>query len=303
MPAAGKRPTAALALARGNAAVVTGGASGIGLALARALLARGLHVAVADVPGARLDAARDELVAAAAAAAGDGAPAPRVLAVGVDVASADDVARLAAAARAWAPGGAVDVLVCSAGIQPGSRCLGGGDAAAGARFDRVLAVNYGGVERCCRAFADGMLASGRPCAIVNVGSKQGITCPPGDPAYNISKVAVKTFTEALEHELRSAPGQVSAHLLIPGFVWTPLTYGGRADKPAGAWLPEQTAAFCLAGLEAGTFYMLSPDNDVSRALDERRIAWAAGDIIADRPPLSRWHPDYSDAFKESIKDL
>ena len=56
-------------------------------------------------------------------------------------------------------------------------------------------------------------------------------------------------------------------------------------------------------LEAGDFYILCPDNEVSRALDERRIAWAAGDIIENRPPLSRWRPDFAEAFKASIKDL
>ena len=53
----------------------------------------------------------------------------------------------------------------------------------------------------------------------------------------------------------------------------------------------------LGRLEAGEFYILCPDNDVPRALDEKRMAWAIGDIIENRPPLSRWHPDYADAFK------
>jgi short-subunit dehydrogenase len=140
--------------------------------------------------------------------------------------------------------------------------------------------------------------------IVNTGSKQGITTPPGDPAYNVSKAGVKAFTEALQHELRNIEGcRVSAHLLIPGFVFTPLTANGRTEKPAGAWTPEQTVDFMIERLEAGDFYILCPDNDVSRALDERRIAWAAGDIIENRPPLSRWHPDFAEAFKASVRDL
>jgi len=136
-----------------------------------------------------------------------------------------------------------------------------------------------------------MIAAGRPALIVNTGSKQGITTPPGDPAYNISKAGVKAFTEALQHELRNTPDcRVTAHLLIPGFVFTGLTAHGRSDKPAGAWTPEQTVDFM-------------PDNDVSRALDERRIAWAAGDIIENRPPLSRWIPEYAEAFKATLSDL
>jgi NAD(P)-dependent dehydrogenase (short-subunit alcohol dehydrogenase family) len=153
-------------------------------------------------------------------------------------------------------------------------------------------------------FAPGMIASRRPAMIVNTGSKQGITTPPGDPAYNLSKAGVKAFSEALQHELRNTEGcKVTAHLLIPGFVFTPLTAHGRAQKPAGAWTPEQTVDFMMEELNAGTFYILCPDNETSRALDERRMAWAIGDIIENRPPLSRWHPDYADAFKKSVADL
>lgn len=95
---------------------------------------------------------------------------------------------------------------------------------------------------------------------------------------------MKVFTEALQHDLRNRPDcRISAHLLIPGFVFTELTRGERTEKPAGAWTPEQTVDFLLASLERGDFYILCPDNDVPRALDEKRIAWAAGDIIENRP--------------------
>jgi hypothetical protein len=86
-------------------------------------------------------------------------------------------------------------------------------------------------------------------------------------------------------------------LLIPGFVFTGLTAKGRSQKPEGAWTPDQTVDFMLTSLERGDFYILCPDNDVPRELDERRILWAAGDIVESRPPLSRWHPDYADAFR------
>jgi NAD(P)-dependent dehydrogenase (short-subunit alcohol dehydrogenase family) len=142
-----------------------------------------------------------------------------------------------------------------------------------------------------------MIERGRPGLVINTGSKQGITTPPGDPAYNVAKAGVKVMTEALEHELRNTPDcRLSAHLLIPGFVFTPLTAYGRSEKPDAAWTPEQTVAFMTERLEAGDFYILCPDNDVPRALDERRILWAAGDIVENRPPLSRWHDDYAAAF-------
>jgi hypothetical protein len=54
----------------------------------------------------------------------------------------------------------------------------------------------------------------------------------------------------------------------------------------------------VEGLHAGDFYILCPDNDVPRALDERRILWAAADLVENRPPLSRWHPQYAAAFAE-----
>jgi short-subunit dehydrogenase len=109
---------------------------------------------------------------------------------------------------------------------------------------------------------------------------------------------VKVFTEALQHELRNTEGgKISAHLLIPGFVFTGLTKGDRAEKPAAAWTPEQTVDFMVESLERGDFYILCPDNDVARPVDERRMLWAAGDIVENRPPLSRWHKDYADKFK------
>ena len=138
---------------------------------------------------------------------------------------------------------------------------------------------------------------------VTAGLAQGITTPPGDPAYNVAKAGVKVFTEALQHELRSRDGcHVSAHLLIPGFVFTGLTARGRVEKPEGAWTPEQTVDFMLERLGEGDFYILCPDNEVARATDEKRIAWAAQDIIENRPPLSRWHPDYAERFAAFLKE-
>jgi NAD(P)-dependent dehydrogenase (short-subunit alcohol dehydrogenase family) len=158
-------------------------------------------------------------------------------------------------------------------------------------------VNLWGVINGVQAFVPGMMRQAVPGLVINTGSKQGITTPPGDPAYNISKAGVKVVTEALAHELRNSQGcRLSAHLLIPGFVFTELTAKGRTEKPQGAWTPEQTVDFMLERLAAGDFYILCPDNEVTRALDEKRILWAAGDIVENRPPLSRWHLGYGEAF-------
>ena len=269
------------ALAEGAVAVVTGGASGIGLAAARAFGARGMRVALADMRRGLLDEA-----AGAVRAAG----APEVLTFDTDV---SDRAAVETLERAVADRfGGTDVLMNNAGIQPGSGMFGPLDA-----WRRVLDVNLWGVVHGCQVFAPRMIGRGRPGLIVNTGSKQGITTPPGDPAYNVSKAGVKVFTEALEHELRNTDGaRVTAHLLIPGFVFTDLTRRDRTEKPAGAWTPEETADFMIESLGRGDFYILCPDNDVTRALDEKRMAWAMGDIIENRPPLSRWHPDWAEAF-------
>ncbi|GGE17022.1 oxidoreductase [Aureimonas endophytica] len=267
------------ALAPDHVAFITGGAAGIGLAIARRLLEAGLTVVIADRDEAALAAARQAL------GAGE-----RLTTLALDV--ADRGAMEAAAAKVFEAFGAVHVLVNNAGIQPGSSVL------EAANWDRVLAVNLGGVVNGCQVFVPRMIEGGAGGIVINTGSKQGITTPPGDPAYNVAKAGVKVFTEALEHDLRNREGaRITAHLLIPGFVFTGLTKGERTEKPAAAWTPEETADFMLESLERGDFYILCPDNDVPRALDEKRIAWAAGDIVENRPPLSRWHKDWAEPFK------
>ena len=276
-------------LGAGKVAVVTGGASGIGFAAARRFAAFGMRVAIADLPGERLAQAE----AALREIAPDGAV--DIRAVPTDVSRLEDIERLEASVReAFGP---VSLVMNNAGVPGGSKVFGPLDV-----WEKVLSVNLMGVIHGSRVFAPAMIASGAPGVIINTGSKQGITTPPGDPAYNVSKAGVKVFTEALQHELRNTTDcRVNAHLLIPGFVFTPLAAGGRTEKPAGAWTPDQTIDFMIEKLVAGDFYILCPDNDVPRSLDEKRIAWAAGDIIENRQPLSRWHKDYADAFADYLK--
>src|SRR5437879_1092191 len=272
-----------------NVAVITGGASGIGLAAAMRFAALGMKVCIADLGTNRLAEAEARI---AAVAPGGGAD---VMVAAVDVSRIEDVSGLERAVRQRF--GGTDILMNNAGIQPGSQTFGPLED-----WQRILSVNLWGVIHGSQVFAPHMIARGRPGLIINTGSKQGITTPPGDPAYNVSKAGVKAFTEALQHELRNAPGgRISAHLFIPGFVFTGLTARGRAEKPPGAWTPEQTVDFMLARVSAGEFYILCPDNDVPRSLDERRILWAAGDLVESRPALSRWHPDYAQAFAAFVK--
>jgi NAD(P)-dependent dehydrogenase (short-subunit alcohol dehydrogenase family) len=277
------------ALSPSNVAVVTGGASGIGLAAAKRFITMNLRVCIADANQERLHKATEALVAIASGGSQD------VLAVPTDVSRLDEVQKLEKTVRDRFQ--RVDVLMNNAGIQPGSSIFG-----PAANWDKVIGVNLWGVIQGTQIFAPAMIAQGSPGLIINTGSKQGITTPPGDPAYNVSKAGVKVFTEALQHELRNIERcQLSAHLLIPGFVFTSLSAQGRNVKPAAAWTAEQTVDFMLERLEHGDFYILCPDNEVTRETDEKRILWAAGDLVENRPPLSRWHPAYAEAFKATLK--
>jgi NAD(P)-dependent dehydrogenase (short-subunit alcohol dehydrogenase family) len=277
------------AMSANNVAVVTGGASGLGLAAAMRFARLGMKVCIADLGADRLADAAAKLSAAAPGGNAD------IMAMSVDVSQSDAVSAFESAVHERF--GGTDILMNNAGIQPGSTMFGPAE-----NWQKILGVNLWGVIHGSQIFAPRMIERGRPGLIINTGSKQGITTPPGDPAYNVSKAGVKAFTEALQHELRNtADSHISAHLLIPGFVFTGLTAKGRTEKPAAAWTPEQTIDFMIERLDAGDFYILCPDNDVPRRLDERRILWAAGDIVENRAPLSRWHPDYAEAFAAFVK--
>lgn len=270
------------AVEAGGIAVVTGAASGVGRVAALRFAEAGLGVVLADLPGAGLDAA----VAEVAAAARGGAP---VLGQPTDVTSDAEVEALAVRAFATGP---VAVLMNNAGIggvptTPWSEM---------ANWQRLLDVNFMGVLRGVHAFLPRMMEAARPAIVINTGSKQGITSPPGNPAYNISKAAVKGLTEQLAHELRDVQAPITAHLFVPGFTYTGMIARAFPQKPAAAWTSEQCVDYMLGRVARGDFYILCPDNDVNEERDRRRVAWAAGDITENRPALSRWHPDYAEKF-------
>jgi NAD(P)-dependent dehydrogenase (short-subunit alcohol dehydrogenase family) len=206
----------------------------------------GLKVCLADLSQQALDLA----VADVAAVSLDGRSA--VMGMPVDVSNLDDITRLRDAA--YGAFGEVGVLMNNAGTAPG-----GGPWEHIHRWRHVLEVNLWGVINGVQSFTPRMLEQGMPCAIINTGSKQGITCPPGDTAYNVSKAGVKVLTEALAHSLRNVEGaRITAHLLIPGSTFTGMTSRGRSEKPPAAWMPDQVVEMLVEGMNRGDFYILCP---------------------------------------------
>jgi NAD(P)-dependent dehydrogenase (short-subunit alcohol dehydrogenase family) len=241
-----------------------------------------MKVCLADLAGDALDRAAAEVARNAAAGAAN------VRAVPTDVSRLEDVQRLKD--TAYREFGEVALLMNNAALGNG-----GGPWENYERWQRLLSVNLWGVINGVQTFAPAMIAQGTDAAIVNTGSKQGITTPPGDTAYNVTKAGVKVVTESTAHELRNIKGcRVTAHLLVPGFTFTGMS--GRAEKPPEAWSADQVVDFMLARMAEGDFYILCPDNAVTREMDNKRMQWNMEDIIKNRPALSRWHPDYKDTF-------
>lgn len=264
-------------LTRGRVAVITGAALGIGRAAARRFAAMGMKVCLADLPGEDLDAAEAE----ARDAAADGADA--VLAMPVDVARSADLAALKD--QVYARFGETALLMNNAATRTGGKVM----AATREDWRQCMNVNFWGVANGVDAFLPAMLEQGTPCMVINSGSKQGITNPPGNAAYNVTKAALKSYTESLQHELRNTQGAaISAHMLIPGWTNT-----GHREPKAGAWSADQVVDVLVPALERGDFYILCQDNEVTAEVDAQRILWGAEDITENRPPLSRWHPDYA----------
>lgn len=277
------------ALQPNRTAVITGGASGIGLATAERLAAAGMNICLADLDADALEKAGPRI----AEQAPRGADA--VLAMPTDVSDARSLEALRDAAIDRF--GSLAFLMNNAGIGGGGKPWENPEG-----WQKVLGVNLGGVLNGLQTFVPFLIEQNEPAAIVNTGSKQGITQPPGDSAYNVSKAGIKALTENLARELRGIEGnRISAHLLVPGFTYTGMIKRFIKEKPDAAWTPEQVADFLLESIGRGDFYVLCPDNEVTAEIDRKRIEWAAGDLTENRSALSRWDPEYEAEFNAFMK--
>ncbi|MGW1882041.1 SDR family NAD(P)-dependent oxidoreductase [Streptomyces sp. NPDC001970] len=289
-------------LAEGHVAVVTGAASGIGLAMARRFAAEGLKVVLADVEDAALSKATDALVAAGA----------DVLARVVDVSDRDSVQQLADAA--YETFGAVHVLCNNAGV---------GSGAEGRMWEHepndwkwAFAVNVWGVFHGIQAFVPRMIAGGEPGHVVNTSSGDGGIAPlPTASVYAVTKAAVVTMTESLYAHLKAEGAQVGASVLFPGphmlrtGLWeshrnrppryakerprrTPyrsLDQWEAAMKAAGqevTFTPvEQVAEHVVDGIRADRFWMLPASEHSDRQIRAR-----------SQSMLDRADPSYLESF-------
>ena len=199
--------------------------------------------------------------------------------------------------EALATFGRVDCLMNNAGAV-GTRAVPWDDLDG---WRSQLDINLWGIIHGCQAFVPGMIEARQPAAVINTGSKQGLTNPPGGYAYNLSKSGVINYTQSLAHSLRETDDcPVTTHLLIPGFTYSKMIQRFVPKQPPGAWSCEQVADFLLEAIDGGAFYVLCPDNDTPAALDHARLQWGLDDLIEGRPALSRWHPDYAAAYEAFV---
>ncbi|KAK6519235.1 hypothetical protein TWF281_003071 [Arthrobotrys megalospora] len=270
----------------GNVALISGGAGGIGRAIADLCLSKGMNVAIIDhnieATKAFVASSKEKYPSATIDGYREDTSNPRAW----SLLKKDFIKRF----------GKIDFLVLNAAINAKS------DWKDGTAFAKTMNVNFLGYINGISTFFDEIAASTAesPKAVVLTGSKQGITNPPGNPAYNASKAAVKSIAENLHFDLRDN-ATTHVHLLVPGWTHTGMTsllHG--TEKPAGAWAAEQVAEYLVEKMEKDEFYVICPDGEVDEETDKKRMAWGVGDVIERRPPLSRWRDDWKEKAAAEI---
>jgi NAD(P)-dependent dehydrogenase (short-subunit alcohol dehydrogenase family) len=238
-------------LERGQVAVVTGGASGIGFAMARRFAADGLAVVIADVERAALDRAVAELASSGAEAYG------RV----TDV--RDPEAMEALALEVWKRNGRVDVLCNNAGVATLGRIA---DQTL-ADWEWVLGVNFWGVLHGIRAFLPKLQTAGRPAHIVNTASLAGLVDGPMLAPYFVSKHAVVSLSECLYLELQAESSPIGVSVLCPGFVRTSIMDSSR-NRSGGPSEAEQLQRSGASQLDQLMRFGITTGMDPSEVADK-----------------------------------
>ncbi|WP_313802952.1 SDR family NAD(P)-dependent oxidoreductase [Sphingobium sp.] len=278
----------------GRVAIITGAASGIGAALARAAASRGMKLVITDVDEAGLQATADSCRSA------------DVHRMRVDVSNSEDVERMAD--QAYARFGAVDLLCNNAGIVPGGRHRPVWEYEI-QDWRWAFDVNVLGIVNALRSFVPRMLEADRPAHILNTASVSGFISGAGSPVYGASKHAAVRVTEALYASLLERGAPIGVSMLCPGLVNTRIFETERVrpahlrsaaadmEEPealrsiaAGGADPEAVARQAFEGIEAGRFYIFTSDN-----FDEP---------IAERAQaiLSRSNPQFDGFTAMSRKD-
>ncbi|RDW81191.1 SDR family NAD(P)-dependent oxidoreductase [Aspergillus mulundensis] len=280
---------------KGATALITGVASGIGLATAQRCHSHGMNLVLLDRNATALSQVTEHLTPQNS---------NNITTHVIDVSSMTEWQKLAPKVKSSHPEG-IDFLMLNvgAGFTPKD---GKGFWEDAEYFEKTFAVNTLGYTNGLAAFLDSVTAGADKKvrrAIVLTGSKQGITNPPSNPAYNASKAAVRTIAEHLSFDLAKVAPKVSVHLLIPGRTYTGFHTGAFREKPDGAWTSEQVVDFMVRKMVEDKFYILCPDNEVGEDLDRKRILWATGDLIEGRPPLTRWREDWKEKAKAGVENM
>ncbi len=231
--------------------VVSGAGSGIGAALAREAVARGMKVLALDVSAERLSALVESL------------PGAEVRTAVVDVADSDVVAAAARSAiEVWGPA----ALICgNAGIEHAGRTWD----MTPAQWRRLQGINVDGVFHLLHAFLPATIADGRPAHVLVTSSVGGLSSGAGQAAYIVSKHAVRVLAECLRADLAETGDPIGVSVLLPGPVRTSIFTDATATGDAGAGLreslasmldehgsaPEEVASLALDAVEAGRFWV------------------------------------------------
>ena len=273
---------------QGKVAVITGGASGLGRAMAERFAREGMSIVLADVEPNALARAEAEMKVAGA----------KVIGVRTDVSKAADVEALAK--KTLAAFGGVHLLANNAGVAEGGSVWDNTVA----DWEWVLGVNMWGVIHGVRVFTPIMLAQGSEGHIINTASVAGLISPPGMGIYCVSKHAVVTLSECLHHDLAQKTDKLKCSVLCPAYVPTGIADSGR-NRPADLKETRQKSATDLAldaslkkAVQSGKQSAADVAQKVFEAVRDERfyilthprikasIQWRMEDILQDRNPTN-----------------